>query len=138
MKCFHVRSRRIDPTCAHKLAMYERPRLTLDSYFEKASGSGSEASTQMWLPSLHEFSMQDEVPIVSELPRFAQEGLPPPAPMHPPGRPDRSSYPSYATALVQRLFRGSYRFTREFARISIHGIMLRCRRRISLPARTVL
>ena len=36
-----------DPTCAHKMAMYatKRPRLTLDSYFEKASGSGSEAST---------------------------------------------------------------------------------------------
>ena len=37
-----------DPTCAHKKAMHptKGPRLTLDSYFENASGSDGEASTQ--------------------------------------------------------------------------------------------
>ena len=50
-----------------------RPRLTLDSYFEKASGSGS-ASVDSNVYGCLYFSMQNEVPIVSELPRFAQEG----------------------------------------------------------------
>ena len=38
-----------NPMCAHKIAMHatKRRRLTLDSYFERASGSGSEVLTQM-------------------------------------------------------------------------------------------
>ena len=37
-----------DLMCAHKMAMQatKRSRLTLDSYFEKAHGSGNEALTQ--------------------------------------------------------------------------------------------
>ena len=44
--------------------------------------------------------MQNKVPIVSELPRFAREGGVPPLPHPPsgPGGPDHSSNPSYATA----------------------------------------
>ena len=58
-----------DPTCTHKVAVHatERPRLTLDSYFEKASGSGSAALTQMCMGVYYVFSMQNDVPIVSEL-----------------------------------------------------------------------
>ena len=43
----------------------KRPRQILDSYFEKASGSGSEASTQTCM-GVYVFSMKNEVPIVTE------------------------------------------------------------------------
>ena len=55
-QCFHMRS-------SHEP--------TQNSYAKTASGPGSEASTQT---CLYVFSMQNEVPIVSELPRFAWEG----------------------------------------------------------------
>ena len=46
---------------------------------------------------LYVFSMQNEVPIVSELPHFARDGGNFPLPHPPPGGPDHSSNPSYAT-----------------------------------------
>ena len=65
-----------DPMCAHKMAVHvtKRPRLTLDNYFEKASGSDSEASTETSMGVYTCFLCKNEVPIVSELLSFKQEG----------------------------------------------------------------
>ena len=65
-----------DPMCAHKMAMHvtKRPRMTLDNYFEKASGSDSETSTQTSMGVYTCFVCKNEVPLVSKLLSFKQEG----------------------------------------------------------------
>ena len=88
-QCFHA-SR---ATCAHKIAM-QRPQVDLAVKCRLK---------RVWV-FIRVFYTKNEVPIVSELPRFAREGENSPLPHPPPlGGPNQFTNPTYATVAGSQL-----------------------------------